>query len=453
MTVTSRSRTVLQALLSGTSLLLAPAVLAQSEAPPPPAPVAEPAPASEPAPAPPVSVEPAAPSVPPAAAPAAPPPEVKKDKPWYERIHLRGYTQVRYNRLPSFRVNDALINDQGDRFLGKDNGFGLRRARLVFYGDVHEHVAIYLQPDFASVIGDQYHVAIIRDWYADISVDSKKEFRFRVGQSKVPFGFENLQSSQNRLALDRNDAINSALKDERDIGVFFYWAPAEIRARFKYLVDSGLKGSGDYGVVGLGVYNGQTANRPERNNTPHAVARVTYPFQFGQQFVEMGVGGYYGRFNLAAAPRDDAAYAVARGPDMVDARAIVSLMVYPQPLGFMAEYNLGRGPSLGTGPDEELLIDSRNLHGGYAQLMYKLDDVAGMTLIPYLRGTLYKGGKKFETNAPRYDVRELELGVEWQIFKALELTGAYLIADRNSSRYPYTQQQGHVTRVQLQFNY
>ncbi|MCY1035911.1 porin [Corallococcus sp. BB11-1] len=455
MTVTHRYRTVLQALLSGTSLLLAPVVHAQSEAAPA-APVSEPAqetpPTAEPVIEP--TAEPTKAPVPPAAVPAAPPPpEVKKDKPWYERISLRGYTQVRYNRLPSFRVNDALINDQGDRFLGKDNGFGIRRARLIFFGDVHEHVSIYLQPDFASVIGDQYHVAIMRDWYADIAVDSKKEFRFRVGQSKVPFGFENLQSSQNRLALDRNDAVNSALKDERDLGVFFYWAPAEIRARFKYLVDSGLKGSGDYGVVGLGVYNGQTANRAERNNTPHAVARVTYPFLFGKQFVEMGVGGYYGRFNLSASPRDDAAYALARGGDMVDARAIVSLMVYPQPLGFMAEYNVGRGPSLGTGPDEGLLIDSRGLHGGYAQLMYKLDGVLGVSLIPYLRGTLYQGGKKFETNAPRYDVRELELGVEWQIFKALELTGAYLIADRNSSRHPYTQQQGHVTRVQLQFNY
>jgi phosphate-selective porin len=40
-----------------------------------------------------------------------------------------------------------------------------------------------------------------------LSFDTKK-FRLRVGQSKVPFGFENLQSSQNRLTLDRNDALN-----------------------------------------------------------------------------------------------------------------------------------------------------------------------------------------------------------------------------------------------------
>ncbi|MBZ4333031.1 OprO/OprP family phosphate-selective porin [Corallococcus interemptor] len=446
MTFASSHRSVLQALLAGTALLFSSSAVAQAqETPPAPAPTGEVAPPAEPS----APVPPAA--LPPPVAPKEKEPE--KTKPWYETIRLRGYTQVRYNRLPSFRVNDSLINEQGDRFMGKDTGFGIRRARLVIFGDVHPHVSIYLQPDFASVIGDQYNVAVMRDWYADIFVDAKKEFRFRVGQSKVPFGFENLQSSQNRLALDRNDAINSALKDERDLGVFFYWAPEHIRARFKLLVDSGLKGSGDYGVVGLGVFNGQAANRAERNNSPHAIARVSYPFLFGSQYVEVGAGGYYGRFNLSASPRDDAAYALARGPNMVDARAIVSLTVYPQPLGFQAEYNIGRGPSQGSGPDDALLIDSRNLQGGYAQLMYKLDGVGGVSLIPYVRGTLYKGGKKAETNAPRYDVRELELGAEWQIWKALELTAAYVIANRTSSRYPYEQEQGHVTRLQLQFNY
>ncbi|WNG33569.1 porin [Archangium violaceum] len=437
----SSYRPVLHALLSGATLLLSPVTLAQQE----PAPQTPPSDPAQPAQPPEVATPPAAPT-------PAPAPEAKKEKesPWYERIKLRGYTQFRYNRLPSFNVNDDLINDQGDRFLGKNNGFGIRRARLVISADVHEHVSIYLQPDFASVIGDQHHVAIMRDWYADIFFDAKKEFRLRLGQSKVPFGFENLQSSQNRVALDRNDAINSALKDERDLGAFFYWAPAEIRQRFQELANSKLKGSGDYGVVGLGVYNGQTANRPERNDNLHVVGRVTWPFLFGKQYVEVGAAGYYGRYNVSVG--SGTPYTLEDGNDLVDARAVASLVIYPQPIGFMAEYNVGRGPSLGEGL-ESTVIASRPLRGGYAQLMYRLDNVLGTTLIPYVRGTLYEGGKKFDTNAPRYDVRELEMGVEWQILKALEVTGTYLISDRTSSRAPYEQEQGHVTRLQVQVNY
>jgi hypothetical protein len=435
-------RSVLSALLSGAALLLSPASLAQQEQATQP-------PATEPS-------QPAQPAQPPEAAPAAavpesvPPPEAKKEKEsaWYERIKLRGYTQFRYNRLPSFRRNDDLINEQGDRFLGKNNNFGIRRARLIIFGEVHEHVSIYLQPDFASVIGEQFHVAILRDWYADIFFDKKKEFRLRVGQSKVPFGFENLQSSQNRAPLDRNDALNSALRDERDLGGFFYWAPAEIRQRFADLANSKLKGSGDYGVVGFGVYNGQNANRPERNDNVHVVGRVTWPFLFGKQYVEIGAQGYYGRYNVATG----SGYSIRGGNDMVDARAAASLVIYPQPIGFVAEYNVGRGPSLGEG-DESNVVASRALQGGYAQLMYRLDNVLGVSLVPYVRGTYYEGGKKFETNAPRYRVREAELGVEWQILKALEVTGAYLISDRTSSRAPYEQEQGHVTRIQVQVNY
>lgn len=76
----------------------------------------------------------------------------------------------------------------------------------------------------------------------------------------MPFGFENMQSSQNRLPLDRNDAMNSAVSNERDLGVFIYWAPVDKRKLFSRLVSDGVKGSGDDGIFAFGAYNGQTAN-------------------------------------------------------------------------------------------------------------------------------------------------------------------------------------------------
>jgi hypothetical protein len=408
------------------------------------------APVPQPSPAP-VETPPALVETPPVAAAA---PVEPAESPWYERIKLRGYTQVRYNRLPSAVRNDDLINEQGDRSIGAGNGFIIRRARLILYGDLHPRLSIYLQPDFASSIGDQLGVVILRDWYGDIYLDKQRQFRIRLGQSKVPFGFENLQSSQNRLALDRNDALNSAVKDERDLGAFLYWTPTKIRARFAHLVSSGLKGSGDYGVVALGVFNGQTANRPERNNNLHVIARVSYPFAFGNQFLELGGGGYYGKYTVRLADQADGTSYRTSQPDdlMTDARAHASVVLYPKPFGVTAEYNVGVGPAQGR--RDPTLIDNRLLHGGYVLLSYKIDNpFRTVALLPYIRGTLYEGGKKFMTNAPRYEVKEVEAGLEFQLFKWCEVVLAYMVADRTSDRYPYRQEYGHVTRIQVQLNY
>ncbi len=423
---------------------------------------AAPEPAGEPAATPTAPLEPApqdapAPPAPAAAAPNGPAKEGgKSEAQWYDLLKIRGYTQFRYDNLPSFDKNPDLRNSQGDRYIGDDQGFGIRRARLILYGDVHPRVSVYLQTDFASVIDDTLHVPNVRDWYADIFVTPGKEVRFRVGQSKVPFGFENLQSSQNRLALDRGDPLNSALKDERDLGVFLYAAPRETRKLFKELVDDNLKGSGDYGVLGLGVYNGQTANRPDNNGNLHVVGRLTYPFEVGSQVVEIGAAGYTGMYRVTTEDQDDGtAYTVADPDgegDLLDRRAEVSFVWYPKPFGLQAEYNIGEGPSQG-GPDDTV-IDTRPLSGGYVQAMVKIDrPFDTVSLIPYVRAMMYDGGKKFETNAPHYEVREIEGGVEWQIVKALETTLVYAVSERTSPSYPYDLQQGHLFRAQLQVNY
>ena len=230
------------------------------------------------------AVAPELPAVSPA--PAAKAPEAKEVKAeWYEKLSIRGYTQIRYNNL--FQTDPLLTYPQNDKGIGGNAGFTIRRARLQLLGDIHPRVYLYFQSDFAADAGSTMHVAAIRDLYADIALDEDKEFRFRVGQSKVPFGFENMQSSSNRAPLDRTEAINSATPGERDLGVFFYWAPKEIRARFKHLVDSGLKGSGDYGVVAIGTYNGQAVNKPDLTPSRAVVARVTWPFDINGQFVEV----------------------------------------------------------------------------------------------------------------------------------------------------------------------
>jgi Phosphate-selective porin O and P len=159
-------------------------------------------------------------------------PYVKDTKLWLNKYSLRGYMQVRENNL----ANPNYKCEQCDKSIGPGNTFFIRRLRLVLSGNVSDHVAVYIQPDFAASSGTSLNFAQLRDAYFDLSIDREKQNRFRVGQSKIPYGFEELPSSSNRLNLDRTDALNSAFANERDLGIFYYWARPAIRARFNELV-------------------------------------------------------------------------------------------------------------------------------------------------------------------------------------------------------------------------
>jgi hypothetical protein len=373
--------------------------------------------------------------------------EATPPKKWFESIAIRGYTQIRYNRL--LETNENLGCEQCDRSWGKNGGFFIRRMRIIFFGQIHKNVYLYLQPDFASSpSSDRLHFAQIRDAYLDVGLDKDNEFRFRIGQSKVPYGFENMQSSQNRIPLDRNDALNSAVTNERDLGVFFYWAPKKKRQLFSSLVGDGLKGSGDYGVFAFGVYNGQTANNPELNNELHAVARFSYPFEWKNQIIEAGIQAYSGKFVMANMSKD-----VKRISNLnyTDERVAGSFALYPKPFGLFAEYNVGRGPEFNKVTDS---IEVMPLQGGYIQPCYMIK-MKKHTLIPFVRYQYYDGGKKHELDARSYEVSELELGAEWQPNRNFELVFHYTISNRRYEDFIRQNnfQSGRLLRIQAQVNF
>lgn len=375
--------------------------------------------------------------------------EEAKPKKWFETFSIRGYMQVRYNRL--LETNSALACEQCDRSWGEGGGLFLRRIRIIFSGQVHERIYFYIQPDFASSASSTgLHFSQIRDAYVDVGLDKKNQFRIRLGQSKVPFGFENMQSSQNRLPLDRNDALNSSLSNERDLGAFFYWAPEKIRKRFADLVSEGYKGSGDYGVFGFGAYNGQTANRPEQNNELHVVARLTYPFTAGNQIIEPSLQGYTGRY-VVTADQVSAGTKVRPGRNYIDQRLAASFVLYPKPFGIQAEYNVGRGPEFNPQTDS---IEQKQLQGGYATISYLIRN-RNQFLIPFLRVQQYAGGKKHELDARSYRVNEFEMGMEWQPVKNFELVAMYTVSKRRFEdfRKQDNLQKGNLLRLQAQLNF
>lgn len=368
-----------------------------------------------------------------------------KESQWYDKINLRGYAQLRYNRL--FETNPQLKCDQCDKSWGEDGGFFFRRIRMIFFGNVHPRVYIYIQPDFATnASSTNLHYAQIRDAYFDLALDNKKEFRLRFGQSKVPYGFEPLQSSQNRIALDRADAINSAFPNEREIGLFFYYAPDHIRKRFSYLVRSGLKGSGDYGIVGFGIFNGAGTNKPQIGDDLHVVGRLTYPIQLASgQIIEPGVQAYRGFYNITKSS------GVAGETRFLEQRAAISIVKYPQPIGFQAEYNVGTGPRFNPA---EAIVENAELQGGYIQSMYMLK-VKNHILFPFVKYQYFDGGKKHEIDARSYVVNELEIGVEWQPIPNFELVANYTFSDRTFEDFnkPDNRQKGSLLRLQAQFNF
>ena len=375
--------------------------------------------------------------------------EVKEVK-WYDNIQLRGYTQFRYNNL--LMSNENLTCDQCDRSIGGTGGFFIRRMRFIFFGQLSNNVYFYIQPDFGSSISStSLNFGQLRDAYMDVGFDKKNEFRVRIGLSKVPYGFENMQSSQNRLPLDRADALNSSHPNERDLGAFFYWAPEKTRKLYASLVRDGLKGSGDYGVFGIGVYNGQAANKPELNKKPHAVARLTYPISFKNgQIIEPGIQAYAGQYVMAKDQLSSGAKYLS-DRTYVDRRAAATFVLYPKPFGIQAEYNVGKGPRFNTATDS---IESSFLHGGYITMSYRYT-IKKRLIIPYVRAQYFDGGKKLELDARSYQVRELEAGIEWPVNKNFEFTAAYMMSNRRYEDFVKQDnlQKGHNLRLQAQLNF
>jgi len=373
---------------------------------------------------------------------------------WYERISIRGYTQFRHSNV--YSGEGPPLEIPADRSVNPNESILIRRGRFVFSGDITNHLSLYAQMDFNGSVGAPDFAVQMRDLYADIFVDRAKEFRFRLGQSKVPYGWVNMQSSSNRGPFERADAINSAVEGERDYGAFFMWAPSEARQRFRDLAP--LKGSGDYGVAALGIYAGQGPNRPDLNGIVHAVGRVAYPFKTaGGKFFELGLQAYHGKFVVTPQPITVGTTTITptqpfRGA--IDQRIGLTAIYYPQPLGIEMEWNIGRGPELSS---DFRRIESQFLEGGYVQVNYRLAQQGTTRLLfPFARWDYYDGGRKFARNAPNDRVNELDLGLEFSPWPELEITPLFSYSFRRTRTgfFPYdVTRNANRVGLQVQWNY
>lgn len=388
---------------------------------------------------------------------------VSKDKKnWSNKLKIGGYMQFRNTEwldagqdMGSAAGHQQFSGYWADKSTNDNSNFFIRRARLILSGNVGDHLGIYIQPDFGSqpAGATNGNFGQLRDFYGDVYIDKDKEHRVRIGQSKVPYGFENMQSSSKRLTLDRNDAFNSAVKDERDIGAFYYYTPVAIQELFQEIDDMGLKSTGNYGMFALGAYNGQGANNTEQNGNNHIVSRFTYPFktQSGQIF-EFGVQGYKGDYaNNPTGTNKSSKF-------IDDERIGISGIMYQQPFGIQAEWTWGKTP--GADNRTATSVSEHSLQGGYVQTMYRMTNVLkeGDALTPFVKWQYFDGYQKAETNAPKNKVNDWEIGAEWQAAKEFELTAVIHKMNRSdlssTGGYGYDQPfEGTALRVQAQINY
>ena len=117
----------------------------------------------------------------------------------------------------------------------------------------------------------------------------------------------------------------------------------------------------------------------------------------------------------------------------------------------MAEYNIGKSPGFNAATDS---IEVRDLRGGFVTLSYCAELKKGSTLFPFIRYQYYDGAKKHETDARMYEVKELEFGAEWSVFRNLEITLSYVISARKYQDFKTDyDEQGRFLRIQVQANY
>ena len=395
-----------------------------------------------------------------------------KEAAWYEKMSIDGYTQVRHTE----QLNGAAYLTGGlpaDRSVDANQNLVVRRARFKISGDFGR-VYLYYQTDAAASVdsGSSRNFGLqTRDIYADIALDEDKEHRIRVGVSKVPYGWVNLQSSQNRLAIERPEALNSAVEGERDQGIYYMYANKEDRALLKSLVKDGFKGSGDYGVFTAGFYSGAGLNRADNNGEVHSLVRYSKPWVAASgQMYEAGLAAYAGRFKIATdlttgtglpggvskTVLDSNINAVDRrdlSDGFVDRRAAATFIMYPQPWGIEAEWTTGQGPQLN---DARTSVTSESLQGGYIMVNYRHKYGEQSEFIPFVRWNYFDGARKFATNAPKMCVNEIDLGFEWQWRKEVELVMMYTFSNERSNTstaMPTVISDSQRLALQLQFNY
>ena len=304
----------------------------------------------------------------------------KPKKSWTDTVKVSGYGQVRWQFSP----------DADD----PDNTFSLRRARLKVTANPVERVEGQFE-----VAGDETEVGITDAWL-QYQLDEAGEWRVRGGQQRVPFGFEVPQSTQSVIPLEISWVGRTMFPGSRDLGAVVYWTDPKDRELFEQAKKTDF-GTGDYGNVAIGVFNGQGMSEPEANSGKTICVRLAKPFTVGERYVEGGVSYWAGQFHSAAA-----------AADLDDNLLGVHLYVPPRPIGLQAEYYNGE-------------TEGDDINGFYAMGLWRPREDG----VAFVRYDEYNGPRKGKGLGNVFDRERWSLGYAHMVNSSTKATIQYDFQD------------------------
>ena len=308
-----------------------------------------------------------------------------------EKVKISGYLQSQF-------TSDEAANPKTD--------FRVRRARIKLEAPVTDMAALTLQVDATRTVE-------LKDAYLDLGRPTDS-WRLRFGQAKVPFMYEVLESSGNRLEPERTALATTLFPGERDQGAW---------VQFKNALGDRIPGT----TLDIGFQNGNGVNAADNNNSKDLVARLRFP-----------IGDTPPDKNTEA----DSVYLAYLNGELTDAKTSVTT----------DKTFIGGGVSKAFGPvwfRGEAITGKQlghDIFGWYAHGSYE---------IPGTPGTLFARYERFDENrdASGDEFRSLTFGYQHQIDSKTRAILAYELRDPESGYSKFSKTDGNVLTLRLQVKY
>ncbi len=280
--------------------------------------------------------------------------EPGRAKTWFERLSLRGYTQLRVNEFlsgddtaPAGRARLRSVHDGG---ISDRNNFTFRRVRVVLQGDIHERLFLYIQPDFAVNVSNQSGASRAETSRSCETLSptctSTTSAARSCGSASRKSPTAGKTCNRRRTASPSTGRTRSTARSRAS--AISASRPTTRRGMYSASGTASPRAGRSCSAITAPSASASITARPStgssRNKDLMVAGMATWPFEldalgpiFAGQVVEVGASAYRNRFQpeIRAGGVSPVAFD--------DRRVGLHAILYPQPFGLQAEWNWGRG--------------------------------------------------------------------------------------------------------------